>query len=293
MNGATNTVGPTQLAVTDQKEASARFQVQLPAPTAWPIVLALGLTLVFGGMVTSGAISLLGAILAVSGAVGWFRNVLPHEAHELVSVLEEIPSIETKRREVARLEIAGELKRAWLPLEIYPVSAGIKGGFAGSVAMALLAMLYGFASQRSIWYPINLLAAGFFPTAASATITELTAFHLKALLLATAVHLITSLVAGLLYGAALPMFPRGPILLGGLIAPAVWSGLLYTTLDIIDPVLNRHINWAWFVLSQVGFGVVAGIVVARQERIRTWQHMPFALRAGIEAPGAMRERQGE
>ena len=285
--------GQAQLAVPDQKEASARFQVQLPAPTAWPIVLALGLTLVFGGMVTSGAISLLGAILSVSGAVGWFRNVLPDEAHELVSVLEEIPSIETKRREVARLEVARELKRAWLPLEIYPVSAGLKGGLAGSIAMAFFAMLYGFLSQSSIWYPINLLAAGFFPTAASVTMAQLTAFHLKALLLATAVHLTTSLVAGLLYGAALPMFPRRPILLGGLVAPAVWSGLLYTTLDIIDPVLNRHISWPWFVLSQVGFGVVAGIVVARQERIRTWQHMPFALRAGIEAPGAMRERQDE
>lgn len=293
MNRATSMAGQAQLAVPDQKEASARFQVQLPAPTPWPIVLALGLTLVFGGMVTSGAISLLGAILSASGAVGWFRNVLPHEAHEAVPILEETPSIETKRQEVARLEIAGELKRAWLPLEIYPVSAGIKGGLAGSVAMALLAMLYGFASQRSIWYPINLLAAGFFPTAASATMPQLTAFDLKALLLATAVHLLTSLVAGLLYGAALPMFPRRPILLGGLIAPAVWSGLLYTTLDIIDPVLNRHISWPWFVLSQVGFGVVAGIVVARQERIRTWQHMPFALRAGIEAPGTMRERQGE
>lgn len=285
--------GQAHLAVPDQKETGARFQVQLPAPTAWPIVLALGLTLVFGGMVTSGAISLLGAILAVSGAVGWFRNVLPHEAHEAVPILEETPSFETQRREVARLEIAGELKRAWLPLEIYPVSAGIKGGLAGSVVMALLAMLYGFASERSIWYPINLLAAGFFPTTASATMTELTAFHLKALLLATAVHLITSLVAGLLYGAALPMFPRTPILLGGLLAPAVWSGLLYTTLDIIDPVLNGHISWPWFVLSQVGFGVVAGIVVARQERIHTWQHLPFALRAGIEAPGAMRERQDE
>ena len=159
--------------------------------------------------------------------------------------------------------------------------------------MALLAMLFGFVSQRSVWYPINLLAAGFFPTAASATMAQLTAFHLKALLLATAIHLTTSLVAGLLYGAALPMFPRRPILLGGLIAPAVWSGLLYTTLDIIDPVLNRHISWPWFVLSQVGFGVVAGIVVARQVPIRTWQHMPFALRAGIEAPGAMRERQDE
>jgi hypothetical protein len=73
----------------------------------------------------------------------------------------------------------------------------------------------------------------------------------------------------------------------------MWSGLLYTTLDIINPVMNQRINWFWFVLSQVGFGVVAGLVVSRQHRIRTYQRLPFAVRAGIEAPGVMRERDQE
>jgi hypothetical protein len=38
---------------------------------------------------------------------------------------------------------------------------------------------------------------------------------------------------------------------------------------------------------------VAGIVVSRQERVRTWQHVPFAIRAGVEAPGAMDEKSSE
>ena len=37
--------------------------------------------------------------------------------------------------------------------------------------------------------------------------------------------------------------------------------------------------------SQFAFGVVAGFVVARHEPISTMQHLPFAVRAGIEAPG--------
>jgi len=58
-------------------------------------------------------------------------------------------------------------------------------------------------------------------------------------------------------------------------------------------VLNQRIDWLWFVVSQVGFGIVAGIVVSRQERVSTWQYLPFAIRVGIEAPGAIDEKNGE
>jgi hypothetical protein len=267
--------------------------VELPAPTAWPFVLAFGIALAFAGLVTSESVSILGGILIIAGAVGWFRNVLPHEAHESVSVTPEQPVIATTRKDVARLDVADRPQRAWLPLEIYPVSAGVKGGLAGSVIMAGLAMLYGFISQNGIWYPVNLLVAGFFPAAVNATTAQIAEFRLSALLLAIPIHLITSLLVGLLYGVMLPMFPRRPILLGGLIAPIMWSGLLYTTLDIINPVMNHRINWLWFVFSQFGFGIAAGIVVSRQQRIRTYQGLPFAVRAGIEAPGVMRERGEE
>jgi hypothetical protein len=53
--------------------------IHLPAPTAWPIVLAFGVTLLLAGLVTTTAVSLLGAILAVAGFVGWFRDVLPQD----------------------------------------------------------------------------------------------------------------------------------------------------------------------------------------------------------------------
>lgn len=267
--------------------------VELPAPTAWPIVLAFGFMLVFAGLVTSASVSILGGLLFIAGAVGWFRNVLPHEVEESVPVVPEELAIETTRREVARLEIANQPKRAWLPLEIYPVSAGIKGGLAGSVVMALLAMLYGLISGNGIWYPVNLLVAGFFPGAVHATTAQIAEFRLSALLIAIPIHLLTSLLVGLLYGVMLPMFPRRPILLGGLIAPVMWTGLLYTTLDIINPVMNQRINWLWFVLSQVGFGIVAGLVVSRQNRIHTYQGMPFAVRAGIEATGITKEKDEE
>jgi hypothetical protein len=263
--------------------------VRIPAPTAWPIVLAFGVTLIFAGLVTSGAVTIVGALLAALAAVGWFRDVLPEEAHETVRVRATEPAPTVAKRRVARLDV----HRAQLPLETYPVSAGIKGGLAGGVVMALLAMGYGIVSGTGVWYPINLLAAGFFPAAVKLSTSEIAAFHFSALAIATSIHLITSLLVGLLYGAMLPMLPRRPIVLGGLVAPMVWTGLLHSVLGIVNPVMNQRIDWLWFVLSQVGFGVVAGIVVSRQQRVRTWQRLPLALRAGIEAPGLMRERDGD
>jgi hypothetical protein len=260
-------------------------EIQMPAPTAWPIALALGMTLLAAGMVTSAAVSVLGAILAIAGAVGWFRDVLPREAHEMVRVTPEPAIVTTARRGVVRMAIANELQRAYLPLEIYPISAGVKGGLAGGVAMAVVAMLYGLISQHSIWYPVNLLAAGFLPGAMTDTTAKISAFNMKVFLIATIIHVIISLLVGLLYGAMLPMLPRRPILLGGFIAPLFWTGLIHSILGIVNPVLNQRIHWLWFVASQVAFGIVAGIVVSQQERIRTWQRLPLAVRSGMEASG--------
>ncbi len=267
--------------------------IDLPAPTAWPVVAAFGVTLVFAGLVTSAGVSVLGLVTAASGVVGWFRDVFPHEAHVTVRAVEPPPPAFTSRREVARVDAPPESQRASLPIDIYPVSAGVKGGLAGSVAMAAVAMLYGVVNGTGIWYPINLLAGGFFPNAMHITTSELATFHLRALLTAIAIHLITSLLVGLLYGAMLPMLARRPILLGGFVAPVFWSALLHGILNIVNPLLQRRIDWVWFLLSQIAFGVVAGFVVSRQERVHTWQAVPLAVRMGVESPGIIAEKDRE
>jgi len=268
-------------------------KIEVPAPTAWPIVLAFGLTLVFAGFVTAFSVSILGGLLALTGAVGWFRNVLPVESHSCAAIVQEDIAIQTARERVARFEGILAVPRAWLPVEIYPISAGIKGGLAGSVAMAVLAALYGIISGNGIWYPMNLLVAGLFPAMATETASQIGIFNLYSFLAAVPIHLLISLMVGLLYGAMLPMLPRRPILLGGVVVPLLWSGLIYGMLAIVNPVMNEHIDWVWFVLSQVGFGIVAGLVVAVQERISTRQYVPLLMRMGIEAPGLVQEHQEE
>ena len=277
----------------DQHVAGNPEAVVLPAPTAWPFVLALGVSLIFAGLLTNASISVLGAILYIAGAVGWFLQVLPHEHHVEVPAVPEAEAAAIPAPEVMRLPAAQQVQRAWLPLKIYPISAGVKGGLAGGVAMALLAMLYGLIFYRSVWYPINLLAGSLYASPAMPTTEALMHFRFDWFLFALALHVTMCLLVGLLYGAMLPMLPTRPIILGGIIGPLLWTGLLYRVLDLVNPLLDQEINWLWFAASQVAFGVVAGLVVVRQNKVWTSENLPLAMRAGIEAPGIMHERDGE
>src|SRR5215510_7452609 len=265
--------------------------IDVPAPTAWPLVLATGFTLLFAGLLTSASVTALGAVLSLAGCVGWFREVLPRDHEEDVQVVADDSVITTERRVVERLAIAPEQVRAWLPVQTYPVSAGVKGGLAGSVAMAVVACAYGVLKIGSIWYPINLLAAVIHAQSLKLVPNGLNSFHADSFAIAFGLHALVSTLVGLLYGAMLPMFPKRPIILGGLIAPVLWSGLLYTMLGLLNPLLESRIDWVWFMASQVAFGVVAGMVVVKQSRMITHENLSFGIRAGVEAPGMMKTRE--
>jgi hypothetical protein len=276
-----------------EQRSQADVEIELPASTAWPIVLAFGVTLMFAGLLTSVSVSSLGLVLSVAGCVGWFCELFPHEHEETVPVVFKEHLITTKRRVVERLPIAPDLVRVWLPLKTYPISAGVKGGIAGAIAMAVLACAYGVLKAGSIWYPINLLAATVYAQSLKLDPAQLNSFHSDSFAIALLLHGVGSIFVGILYGAMLPMFPRRPIILGGLIAPALWSGLLYSIMQLLNPLLASHINWFWFIASQIAFGAVAGVVVVRQQSVSTRENLPFVLRAGVEAPGTVPRRESE
>src|SRR5271154_2863399 len=96
--------------------AGSPSEIEVPAPTAWPFLLAFGVALLFAGLVTSASASCLGALLSVAGSVGWFREVFPHEHEEVVPVLPEHIPLMTTRRVVDRLPILPDQLRAWLPV---------------------------------------------------------------------------------------------------------------------------------------------------------------------------------
>jgi uncharacterized membrane protein len=266
--------------------------VHLPSPTAWPLVLALGLMFAFAGLVTNMGISVLGAVLIVAGCVGWFGQVWPHAQHVAIPVKVEKFEFTSIRTKVARIEV-DESHRARLPVHTPSVMAGVKGGIAGGAAMIVPALLYGLIAYHSIWYAVNLLGGAGVAGWTNPTLAEILHFRLSALITATIIHTVGCLLIGLLYGAMLPMLPKHPMLLGGLIAPVLWTGVLHSALPLINPFLAGRIDWWWFVISQVTFGLVAGYVVSQQVHIRTEQYLPFAERIGLETPGMMEEHHPE
>ena len=264
--------------------------IQVPAPTAWPMISALGITLAFAGLVTTEAVSVVGIGLAIAGAVGWFREVFPDQARETVRI--DLAGIAIPVHSAARrLAVGEEGHRAVLPIRIYPYTAGIRGGLAGGFAMALLAVVEGLLLHGSPWYTVNILAATAMANLAHASVVTLSTFNVEAFLVAVMIHGAVSVLVGLLYGVLLPVVPRNPIFFGGVATPLLWTGLLYSSLKVINPVLDARIEWGWFVSCQIAFGVAAGLVVSRSERVRTLQHVPFALRMGVEAPGAMTPKE--
>ncbi len=258
--------------------------LHLPSPTAWPVVLALGVALLLTGMVTSVVVSILGVLLASLASVGWFRQVLPEEAHQPVEVHDEPVPVVTSRRLALKLP-EDVTSRKILPVETFRITTGIRGGLAGGAAMAVPAAVYGWVKYHSIWYAMNLLAAGGFISWIGASNAFLSEFHLRGLLAALAIHGLTSLLVGLLYGAMLPMFPRYPIVTAGIMAPLLLTGILHSAIDVVSPILNERIDWFWYVASQIAFGLVCGFVVNLQTKVRTpqFQALPFSIRAGIHS----------
>src|SRR5260370_37744711 len=97
--GATHDQGPMH----DHSQPTGT--VQLPAPTAWPMVLALGISLMLAGIEPHWAISLLGLVVAVPAIVRWFFEVLPQEHHVYVDEHADVAEIKSTRARLEHLPI--------------------------------------------------------------------------------------------------------------------------------------------------------------------------------------------
>jgi hypothetical protein len=267
--------------------------VELPTPTPWPMVAALGIMLLAAGFVTSIVIGLAGFLTALVGAIGWFRQVFPVPEHEIYPYVEparQAAPIKLSPRRISHLALGAGGHRAYYPVQVHRYSSGIFGGLAGGAAMAVLAMLYGLLFQHSIWYPINLLAAAALPSMAEANVQTLDQFNALSFFIAVLSHGLLSIGVGMLYTVILPMLPaRFEWFWGGIMVPIIWTALLFPMFDIVNPALAARVDWVWFIICQISFGVVGGYVVFKSAKVETMQTWPIAARMGMHAMESEKE----
>ena len=160
--------------------------------------------------------------------------------------------------------------RFQLPESFHPISAGAKGGIVGGLVMPLPAFMYGVLSGHGLWFPINLLAGIVVPGISGESAAQLEQFQPVALVIAIVIHAVFSVTFGLLFGVVSPTLPSlsgAPIVAGGVLMPLLWSGLCHSFMGIINPALQRHVDWPWFVVSQAVYGLAMSIVVVRTQRV--------------------------
>ncbi len=252
-------------------ETADRTSVEMPRPTAAPMVLSLGIALLAAGVATSYAILCVGGVLVVAGLGMWIGQLLPGRGHcqePLVEPPARPRPVDRSPGQSARMREGMPGYRLRLPEKVHPISAGIKGGLVGGVAMLLPAMAYGLLSGRGIWLPINLLSGMVLPSVGDLSVQELEQYRPPLLLTGIVIHVTVSLILGLLYGVLLPALPAiaKPLAWAALLMPLLWTAVSFVAMGIVNPTVRGRVEWPWFIVSQFIFGVVAALVFTRSAR---------------------------
>ena len=236
-----------------QSDAPAgQNSVEMPRPTVAPLVLSLGLVLLAAGAALGLAFLVVGALVLVTGLGIWVAALLPGRGHfhePRVEPARRPGPVTTERKSVEQLRPGMPGYRVRLPETVHPISAGIKGGVIGGLVMPLPALLYGLLSGHGIWYPVNLLAGMVLPGVGNMTDAQLEQFSLSLLLTGMVIHATMSVVFGLIYGVLLPTLPdiatpaaglpspAASLAWGGLLFPSLWTGVSYSLMGVVNPVL--------------------------------------------------------
>jgi hypothetical protein len=115
--------------------------ILVPAPTAWPFIVAFGLTLIFAGLVTNAVVSIVGAVILLRAAAGWWFDVLPEQKEEAVPVsVADLAGIQVavSSSPVERIAVGGVSPRVRIPVEVHPYWTGLYGGLAGAFSLRWL-----------------------------------------------------------------------------------------------------------------------------------------------------------
>jgi uncharacterized membrane protein YagU involved in acid resistance len=264
-------------------ERPERPTVEMPRPNVWPMVLGLGVVLMAAGVAMNVGFLVAAVPIFVAGLGGWVAQLLPGRGHHLE---EWVEPEQRPRPVVAETGLVEQLHpgrpgyRFQLPEKVHPISAGVKGGLLGGLVMPLPALAYGVLSGNGIWYPVNLLAGMVLPGVEYMDMAALKDFHPTLFVVGVLIHIVNSVIFGLLYGVLLPALPDipRPLAWGGLLMPLLWTGVSFSAMGLVNPLLAKGVNWPWFIFSQFVFGLTTALVVLR---LSNWPRPLAGLAGGL------------
>ncbi len=249
--------------------------VEMPRPNVWPLVLALGIVLMAAGAAMHFGFLVAGGCIFTAGLSGWIAQLLPGRGHfheALVEPERRAKPVSAEPGTVEQLHPGRAGYRFRLPEKIHPISAGVKGGMVGGLVMPIPALAYGILSNKGIWYPLYLLAGTVLPGVEAMSADSLKEFQPALFAVGLVIHLVNSLVFGLIYGVLLPTLPEipRPVAWGGLLMPLLWTGVSFGTMRLVNPTVAQGVNWPWFIFSQFVFGLAMPLVVLRWSAWSRW-----------------------
>jgi hypothetical protein len=243
--------------------------IEMPKPTAWPMVVSLGLGLVgWGFAVAAESFAVVGGFLLLVGLWKWFDILVSGTGHELVAAAQRRPMPVDAVPDKVEKAMAGYRPR--LPKKRYPITSGIKGGIVGGLLMPIPAEAWSLLSGHGLWYPVNLLDGILLPGIQHYSVPELEQFKPGLFALGVFIHAVMSTVIGLVFGVLLPLIPTKwwwQLVFGGVVIPQVWTGFSGAMMGVANPALREHVDWVWFAASQFVYGIAATLVVLRTEKL--------------------------
>jgi len=149
-----------------------------------------------------------------------------------------------------------------------PVGPGVVGGLIGGIAMAMIMMVVTATKGMGFFKPLYLIAATFHQSWAMQS-----GFALGPVLVGAMLHMMLSIMFGLVFVVALPMVARsGTGASIWIIAGMVWGVIVlavnqYIVLPIVNPAMATATGMSdmifWWVVAHLMFGLVLGAIAAK------------------------------
>jgi uncharacterized OsmC-like protein len=140
------------------------------------------------------------------------------------------------------------------------VRAGVAGGVVAGLVMAVWLTVILWLAGSGFFTLLNLIANTFWRTAPLGP-----TFSLPAVLIALVVHLVVSVLFGVLIAVAASRLPRSRSLViaaGAVFGPLIWVVMQYGIWRALDPAAARVISWWIFGSAHLLFGLIVATIAA-------------------------------